>query len=99
MLWWVLWKIPGGTVPMLLGRTGPVQWFPRGIREYTRRWAEVRAAGRHWRGRAWDIGSLNGKADRHTLIRLHLIRHHGHHEVWAAFAHHSYLLSVLIHVG
>ena len=100
MLWWALWKIKGGPEPLLMTtHHGPIGYFPHGIRQYVRRWAHVRAAGHHWRGRAWDIRTLAGKADRHTFVRLHFIRHAAHHhEVWAAFAHHVHLLSVVIYV-
>lgn len=99
MLWWALWQFQGQPLPLLMTTTsGPGGVFPGGIREYVRRWAHTLAAGHHWRGRAWDIGSLNGKVDRHTFVRLHLMRHVGHHEVWGAFAHHVHLISVLIYV-
>ena len=99
MSWWVLWYLKGGGVePMRLDSSGGMDQFPRGIRQYVRRWAEARAAGHHWRGHAWDTGA-HGRADHHTFIRLHFVRHAGlHHQVWAAFAHHSHLITVVIHV-
>ena len=93
MVWWVLLRIHGSTAGLWLGQK-------HAIRHYVRLWAKVRAAGHHWHGKAWDISTWPGTSSPHTFVRLHLLRHVGrHHEVWAAFVHHSYLISVLIHVS
>ena len=87
------------TARVLTNRSGHFGDWPETIRQYARRWARARAAGRELahHAHAWDTSSLYN-CNRHTLIHLRLMRHVSHREVWAAFAHHSWLLSVVIHV-